>query len=82
MAVPDKARTVHDAWELASQARHYAGYSLERIKLIEQFLHDVYVEETDHRKRLIATEKFLMSEGYRRLDLEGHWTKEPEVEAS
>lgn len=31
----------------------------------------------EYRGRLILTERFLMSQGYRRLDLQGNWTKEP-----
>lgn len=30
------------------------------------------------RHRLVNTETFLQKQGYRRLDLEGNWTKEPE----
>lgn len=53
-----------------AQLRGYAR----RCQEAEAEMRDKYYE---YRNRLIKTEQFLVSEGYRRVNLEGQWTKEP-----
>lgn len=79
---PEEPRSTREAWDLAAEAYDYCRFSLERIDLVHQFLQNKWTEDSQVRDRLMATEKFLMSEGYRRLDLQGNWTREPIDEAS
>ena len=47
------------------------------IRELRDMVSELSKEKHTFRDRLVRTEKFLVTEGYRRLDSDGHWTKEP-----
>lgn len=47
------------------------------IRELRDMVSELSEEKHAFRDRLVRTEKFLVSEGYRRLDSDGHWTREP-----
>lgn len=82
MTEPTAPRSIREAWDSLSDAAAHLEIALAEVRLVEGSLSDEWFAESEYRTRLIETERFLMSEGYRRIDLHGNWTKEPLGEAS
>lgn len=79
-----KLEPVKDKWQ-ASGSVFYIAERLEELATqltsVADFIESAWKEDHAAKNRLLQTEEFLLHEGYRRVGLEGKWTKEPYVES-
>lgn len=79
-----QAEPIKHKWQ-ASRSAFYIAERLDELAaeltLVAEFMESDWKEDHAAKNRLLQTEGFLLHEGYRRVGLDGMWTKEPYVES-